>query len=134
MENKKKREIKKAKTIFGVAFGASLAVFFALAALGHYLVGIAIGFVGCLGAGMYTKSVEAKYRLGDERSKLIDGNARALAFKVTFPTIGVLFAILMGLWEEYGIEIPAYAILGPIFALMGVAYGVASHHYAKKYT
>jgi hypothetical protein len=74
MENKKKEEIKKVEKIFGVVFGGSIAVAFTLAALGHYWVGIAIGFVGCLGAGMYMKSAEAKYRLGDERAEFIESS------------------------------------------------------------
>jgi len=132
MENEKKREIKKAQAIFGVVFGGSLAVAVALAALGHYWIGLVIGFVGCLGAGMYMKSAEAKYRLGDERSHHIDEKASAFAFKITFPALGVSFAILAGLSNFT--DIPAYPVMGLIFAFMSIVYCVATHHYTKKYS
>jgi uncharacterized membrane protein len=132
MENEKKREIKKAKTIFGVVFGGSIAVAFTLAALGYYWIGLAIGFVGCLGAVMYTNSVATKYRLGDERSHHIDEKASAFAFKITFAALGVSFAILAGLSNF--IDIPAYPVMGLIFVFMSIVYYVATHHYAKKYS
>ena len=134
MENEKKREIKKAQAIFGVVFGGSIAVAFTLAALGYYWIGLAIGFVGCLGATMYVKSVEKKYRLGDERSHHIDEKASAFAFKISFAVTGALLAILSGLSLSNFTDIPANSVIGPLMAFMGIVYLAATHHYTKKYS
>jgi uncharacterized membrane protein len=132
MENEKKKEIKKAQAIFGVVFGTSLAVCAALAVLGYYWIGLAIGFVGCLCAGMYMKSAETKYRLGDERSHHIDEKASAFTFKVSFAALGVFFAILGGL-SKFTV-IPAYSVIGPFFAFMAITYVATTRHYTKKYS
>jgi|GEM_PF-5531140 len=133
MENKK--EIKRVQVIFLVALWGSIGLGYALGFLsGSYWVAFSIILVGALSSAIYIKRVTDRYKLGDERSDYIDGRASALAFKISFATSGVLLAVISGVYVELEVQIPLLVVLGPIVALMGVTHGVASYHYAKKYS
>ena len=122
--------MKKENVIFGMGFGGSIAVGMIIITLGYYWLGIAIAFVGCFGAVLYSRKVTAKHKVGDERAEFIDGRASSLTFKITSIAIGILFAVLCGL----SAEIPAQAVMGALLAFTGVVHVIAFHHYAKKYS
>ena len=124
-----RREMKKENVIFGMGFGGSIAVGMIIITLGYYWVGMAIAFVGCFSAALYSRKIAAKYKLGDERAEFIDGKASSLTFKVIFITMGILLPILGG----FSMEIPAL-VVAPLLALTGVVHIAASHYYAKKYS
>jgi len=122
--------MKKENVIFGISFGGGLVAGIIIITLGYYWVGMAIAFVGCFSAALYSRKIAAKYKLGDERAEFIDGKASSLTFKVIFITMGILLAILGG----FSMEIPAFPVVGLLLALTGVVHIAASHYYAKKYS
>ena len=113
MENKKINEMergrKRAQKIFIGGFVGSIALGFVMGyLLGSYWLTFIILFVGLMSTVYYMKRADDKYKFGDERSSHINGRASAFAFKISFPTAGVLMAVLGGLHLEYGIQLPAY--------------------------
>jgi uncharacterized membrane protein len=95
--NRAKAEVKRANAIFLTALICGIMASFVLIAFVDYWIGITIPFLVVFGAAIYLRKVAAKHRLGDERIKLIEEKANALAFKVTFPALVILMIILGGL-------------------------------------
>jgi hypothetical protein len=124
---------KKEKLIFGVSFGGSLVAGLIVITLGYYWLGLAIAFVGCFSAVLYSRKIAAKYKMGDERAEFIEGKAYSLTFRVIFITMGILLVILGGLFIR-SIEISAWYVIGLLFALTSAVSVASRHYYTKKYS
>jgi hypothetical protein len=124
---------KKEKLIFGVSFGGSLVAGLIVITLGYYWLGLAIAFVGCFSAVLYSRKIAAKYKMGDERAEFIEGKTYSLTFRVIFITMGILLVILGGLFIR-SIEISAWYVIGLLFALTSAVSVASRHYYTKKYS
>ena len=125
-------KLKREKAIFGISFVGSIVAGMVLITLGYYWLGMAIAFVGCLSAALYSRKIAAKYKRGDERAEFIEGKAYSLTFRVIFITMGILLVILGGLFIR-SIEISAYYGIGLLFAITSAVSVASRHYYTKKY-
>ena len=123
------KKIKREAVIFGwMGFFGSLVVGTVLIAIGYPLLGLIIALVGVLVSERYMRKAKA-IEINDERAQFVEGKTCTLTFKITFPIFGIVFAFMSVL----SMDIPAPAVLGPLFALYAVIHVVSYHYYDRKY-
>jgi len=129
-------DLKRAKIFFLIVAIIGITISVIVSSFGYYWsgfwFGLAVAFLIVYSVAIYSRKITAKYRLDDERARFIEEKAGNLAFKVAFISAGFLMAIIIGL-ENFGLSIPASAVIAPYFAFIGVFHLIIYRHYEKMY-